>query len=698
MIRVRLKEHITHPVFISLIIWIILVLFIPHIFSRYRIKHIRDEYTAPNVWDFFFDFDNDRISEKISFDLNDFEQTKIIVSKNNKILDQYDLKYQPSEIKTVYTGDYNKDGYLECYVYTMNQDSIFLNVIDPCKLRKIIISKRFIDLRKKAPQSLDKPHFETVGMIDDQNKDFSDLIFLISTGYSKQPRKLYRYIFSVDSLSKSPESSIVLSSAHVTDINNDSLPEYTLNVMAPGNYDEYVPYSDKYSWLMVMNHKLRFLFPPIKFSKHPSRLMVIPLKLNDHSRLVAFNDYYGIDSISSSFILLDIKGNKISEKPIKDIESIYSEIFINCDEGKSTFYFLKNRNTQIDEIDTNFHVINTINIPEVERGQPLAYLDANLDGKKEYLFQGSGSRSLIISQNNFKNAVSFNYKEAQGEPVISQILSIGSKPMIYLQFNDYCSFIQFYRNPFYYFKYPFYIALYLVVFLFISMMARIQQYRLNIKVQTERKIASLQLKAVKNQVDPHFTLNILNAIGSLYATEENRDKADYIFAKYARLIRQTVVSSDQIIIPLAEELEFIRNYIDLEKFRCDNSFDYYINIDKEIDLQTKIPRMLIHTFVENAIKYAIRSRSEGGLLKISLLTRDHLYQILVEDNGPGLESSGSSFNGTRKGLLILNELIELYYKLEKVKITYTLENINGQDNTVNGTRAIIELPNRALKV
>jgi LytS/YehU family sensor histidine kinase len=219
-----------------------------------------------------------------------------------------------------------------------------------------------------------------------------------------------------------------------------------------------------------------------------------------------------------------------------------------------------------------------------------------------------------------------------------------------------------------------------------------QQYRLNLKLQTERKIASLQLKAVKNQVDPHFTLNILNAIGSLYATENNRDKADYIFGMYAKLIRQTVISSDQIIIPLAEELEFVRNYIDLEKFRCDNSFDYVIDIGKEIDLQTKIPRMLIHTFVENAIKYAIRSKSEGGLLKIYLSAKDHFYQILIEDNGPGLESSLASDKGTGKGLLILNELIDLYYKLEKVKITYNLQNITGPGNTISGTRAMIEIP------
>jgi two-component sensor histidine kinase len=695
MISERLKEYITHPVFISLIIWTILVLLVPLVFSKYKIKHIRDQYTPKKVWDFYIDYDNDKLSEKISIDLNDPEQTKIIASKNNKILNQYDLKYQPANINSVFFGDYNLDGDPECYVYTMNQDSIFLNVIDPYLLRKTIITRRFIDFKRKASQSVDLPQIENVGMI--KNKNFNDLIFFINTGYSRQPRALYRYSVSEDILMKSPESAADPLKCIVTDINNDSLPEFILSVLATGNHDDNFPYTDLYSWLMVLDDKLKFLFPPVKYSKKPSRLEVIPMKFNNRTHLIALNDYCGIDSISSSFIFLDNKGNKIREKPIKDFENIYSEIFQNGNYNENTFYFFKNRYAQIDEIDTTFKVINTFKIPEVVSGQPLAYLDANLDGKKEYLFQGGGHRSLVISQDNFKDAVSFNYKEPQGQPVISQLIMSGIKPMLYLQFNDYGSFIQYYRNPLFYFKYPLLLSLYLAVFFFISLIARIQQYRLNIKLQTERKIASLQLKAVKNQIDPHFTLNILNAIGSLYATEDNRDKADYIFGKYARLIRQTVVSSDQIIITLEEELEFVRNYIDLEKFRCDNSFDYTINIDKEIDLQTSIPRMLIHTFVENALKYAIRSKSGGGLLKISLMKSDHLYQILIEDNGPGLESSGSSDRGTGKGLLILNELIELYYKLEKVKITYILQNITRQDNSISGTRAVIEVPHKISK-
>jgi len=200
------------------------------------------------------------------------------------------------------------------------------------------------------------------------------------------------------------------------------------------------------------------------------------------------------------------------------------------------------------------------------------------------------------------------------------------------------------------------------------------------------------MKAVSNQIDPHFILNTLNSIGSLYATEKDREKADYIFGKYARLVKQIVISSDQIMVTLSEELDFVQNYIDLERFRCNNSFDYSINIDEGVDLQTKIPRMLIHTFVENAIKYGVRNKSEGGVLQIGIEKNTCKYHIRIEDNGPGLGVDENSISGTGKGLHIVNELIDLYYQLEKKRITYSLQNIPGRGNTLAGARVVIDIP------
>ncbi|MFZ0281890.1 MAG: histidine kinase, partial [Bacteroidales bacterium] len=557
------------------------------------------------------------------------------------------------------------------------------------KSGKILFNNRFIDFRRKAANSIDVPVVVPVGMIEGQNKNFCDLIFFINTGYSKQPRNVFRFLTERDSLVKSPESAVAITGCTISDINDDSLPELILNVLATGNYDATSIFSDQYSWLMVLDKNLRFLFPPVQFGEHPSRLKVMPVNSENVTLLLLFQDYYGIEKINSSFYLADSNGNKIKEMVVKDSESHYSNIFPNNDPIKHTFYFLKNRNTDIEEIDYNFQVKKTFTIPEVESGEPLAFIDANLDGKKEYLFQGIGNRSLIITQDNFKDAVSFEYKNDPGSPLITQVLTQKAMPMLYLQFDNHASLIRFIKNPLYYFKYPSYGVIYFTIFLFIAFIYRIQRYRLNLKQEAEKKMASLQMKAIRNQIDPHFTLNILNAIGSLYATESDKVKADYIFGKYAKLIRQTVISSDQIIVTLAEELDFVKNYIDLELFRSNNAFTFHFNVEENVDTTIKIPRMLIHTFVENAIKYGIRGRTEGGVLKISIQRVGKKSQIIVEDNGPGIQNDGTPQNGTGKGLYILNELIEMYNKLEKRKITYSLLNIPGKENAISGTEAII---------
>ncbi|MEZ4998680.1 MAG: histidine kinase [Bacteroidales bacterium] len=157
------------------------------------------------------------------------------------------------------------------------------------------------------------------------------------------------------------------------------------------------------------------------------------------------------------------------------------------------------------------------------------------------------------------------------------------------------------------------------------------------------------MKAIRNQIEPHFTLNVLNAIGGLYLTEENRQQADYIFGRYASLIRQTVITSDKVIISLEDELEFVSNYIDIERFRAGNSFEYLVETDPAIDMAMRIPRMLIYTLAENSVKHGLRRRAEGGVLRISAGLNGGHVSVIVEDNGPGLASDGSSPTGTGKG-------------------------------------------------
>lgn len=695
MIKGRIKESLTHPAFISLLIWGVIIFFIPHVFSKYKIKHLKDEYGMINTYYYYVDLDSDGNSERISFDLNDTPQTKIIVSKNGRVMNQYNLRFQPPVENYFYTNDFNSDGYSECYIFTLNDDSIFLNIIDPVKGRQILIADRFIDSWKQAPTTINEPYFKVAGMTTGEKSGMKDLLFFITTGYSLKPRKVYRYDIFNDSLIKSPESGAVIIDCIIADINNDHSPEYLADITATGNYDENYPFSDHYTWLMILDKNLKFLFQPVKISDDPATVSLSELKNGKNSYIVAFNDYFGSDNFSSTMSLFSSHGELLAQKPVAGNEPTFSTIIPNKKNNYRTFFLLKDRLTRIEEVDTALNIVNKMTIPGIDISNFKYFLDADGDGKNEIIFLGTDKNSLVIVQEDFRFPVTWEFYRGKIEhPKISVCHYSEEKPQLYLQFSDHGEYISFRRNALFFFKYPIFFCLYFIVLALITAIFRIQRYRLEIKLETERKIAGLQMKAIKNQVDPHFTLNILNAIGSLYANEKDRGKADYIFGKYAKLIRQTVISSDKIIVPLSDELDFIRNYLDLEKFRRDDSFSYSIETDQGIDSLLKVPRMLIYTFVENAAKYGISNRSQKGNIKIAVCKNGSVCLISVEDNGPGLQTNGDSNHGTGKGLVIVRDLIELYFRLEKIKISYTLENKIGPDGNISGTLATIIFPVR----
>ena len=167
---------------------------------------------------------------------------------------------------------------------------------------------RYIDSWKRASQSSDAPYIEPVGMTVGLAKNTMNFVFTIITGYCKQPRNVYCYMPDVDSLIKSPESSVIIDRCTVSEIDSSAGCEFILSTRAPGNLEENAPYSDQYSWFMVLKNDLEFLFPPIKFSENPSRLLGVPLRLKSQTCIVLFNDYYGTENISSYFYLFEFKG------------------------------------------------------------------------------------------------------------------------------------------------------------------------------------------------------------------------------------------------------------------------------------------------------------------------------------------------------------------------------------------------------
>ena len=144
---------------------------------------------------------------------------------------------------------------------------------------------------------------------------------------------------------------------------------------------------------------------------------------------------------------------------------------------------------------------------------------------------------------------------------------------------------------------------------------------------------------------------------------------------------------------MEEEIAQIRNYLDLEKFRYSDKFDYSININKEVQLNIQIPRMLLHTFVENAIKHGLRHLDKDGKLLIDISGSDNQLIIIVEDNGVGRKKAAEyAISDTGKGLGIIDQIIELYKKLYGTQIQYQIFDLFDRDNSPQGTKVEILIP------
>lgn len=696
MRRARILEILYHPAFISLLIWIVLLLTLPVSFSRYRIKILDEELHSPFTYNLFSDLDYDGSSERISLDICDPEQTKVIVYKDDKVIDQYNVAYHPSNIRSVSFFDYNGDSHEEIYIFTINDTALFLNVIDPLAPGKVPVSSRMIDRWKKTSRSNDRPYFLPVGMSESKGRQGKDLIFCVTTGFSLQPRNIYRYIIDSDSLIRSPRSYATIDNCLM--ISRDGVSEedsFLLSTQATGNADSTVSYSDLSAWLMVLTTDLDFAFEPVEIGSYPSRLVAIPLKTREPGRYLVMLDYFGSGDHRSAFYVYDEAGNRMSEHETGEYEHAFGYVYSCEADGNRSFYFLRDHSAAVEQMNGDFNIIATYILPPLADSKPIAFFDADMDGTRDYFFIGRGIKSLVISREDFRSAIDLQLDFEGTNFLISQLLDPEKGALVYIQNEKNSWLIRYERHPLFYFRIPLYAVFYLVILLFITLIYRIQKYRVEMKRATEREIASLQMKAIRNQIEPHFTLNVLNAIGGLYLTEENRQQANYIFGRYASLIRQTVISSDRIIIPLEDELEFLSNYIDIERFRAGNSFEYSVNIAPGIDTAMRIPRMLVFTFAENSVKHGLRRRTTGGVLEIRVgLDVGHVV-VTVKDNGPGLVRDDTPPAGMGKGLKIVSELNDLFYRLEKIRITYSIEDLNSKSPAETGTIATINIPLRS---
>jgi signal transduction histidine kinase len=148
-----------------------------------------------------------------------------------------------------------------------------------------------------------------------------------------------------------------------------------------------------------------------------------------------------------------------------------------------------------------------------------------------------------------------------------------------------------------------------------------------------------ELKALRAQINPHFLFNALNAIAGLL----HRDPAtaDRTIEKLADVFRYTLRGSETEWATLADELEFVRAYLDVEEARFGERLHAAIDVAPAAR-GARVPTMIVHTLVENAVKHGAAAVRGRAVIDIRAVTADGRLRITVSDNGPGFTAAGAS--------------------------------------------------------
>lgn len=214
------------------------------------------------------------------------------------------------------------------------------------------------------------------------------------------------------------------------------------------------------------------------------------------------------------------------------------------------------------------------------------------------------------------------------------------------------------------------------------------------QARQERRLAELELEAIKAHINPHFIYNCLNSI-QYFNYEKQHDLSKQYLDLFARLIRFTMQYSRQAFITITEETAYLNNYLQLEKMRFQERLRYRIIVADDIDEQLLIPAMLIQPYVENALKHGIAARKEGGnvIIRFSRPEKNQL-EISVEDDGIGFTQEPDA-NNNSLGLRLSGSRAKTYNQLFGMKIQISFYNKKNLHPDVSGTIVQIKIPTRS---
>ncbi|MDO5968396.1 histidine kinase [Flavivirga aquimarina] len=362
--------------------------------------------------------------------------------------------------------------------------------------------------------------------------------------------------------------------------------------------------------------------------------------------------YINVTKINASNILLD-EGFKITQ---------LNKIAVN-----------KTNKLPKSIIDNWYSLKNKIELKENE------VLFSDNSYKIDYVTSSNGVNYHIIVYNSGEYSLLYNYINDNGHYLNANFL----KTIVF----EKASFFRKYKS--------------ILITLFIALVLLISYCLIKWKITiaknkevTKRLLVEMQLKSIRSQMNPHFLFNALSAIQNLINKGDN-DKANHYLTEFSQLMRLTLDKSEKGLVPLYDEIESIKKYLELECLRF--PFEYRIYVDSKINKHNiEIPAMLIQPFVENAIIHGLNEKKGEKHVSIDFKIDEKNLICYIIDNGIGINKvqakKTSNLKREKYGLKLAKDRINLINENYKTNAIIKITDISDSENEKTGTKVEISMP------
>ncbi len=211
-----------------------------------------------------------------------------------------------------------------------------------------------------------------------------------------------------------------------------------------------------------------------------------------------------------------------------------------------------------------------------------------------------------------------------------------------------------------------------------------------------KQVTELELRTLQLQMNPHFVFNALNAVQSFILTRDSISANNYL-SKFANLIRLFLDSSRSKYITLSDEIKLLSLYVEMEKLRFDNKFEFHLDISPDVNQFMDIPTMILQPFIENAINHGLRYKETKGNLYINFYNQGKFLVCRIEDDGVGRERAKQIQAKSRKGyqsqgLKITEERLRTFNMIADSDIRFSItDRLDSSEELINDVGTLIEI-------